>query len=106
MRASTRSLATLLGLVFVGALPAVASPVSPDDGQVVRRARLADLPRADLWCRVQRPTTHQARQRWWSGLSDTTRPKWILQPRWPQLFADGRQSPLSLDPILRRHWWD
>lgn len=106
MRASLQILAILFGCVLVSALPAFASPVASGREQPAGHARLADLPRAGLWCRLQRPTTYQARQWWWTGPSDTARPKWIVQPRWPQLFPDGRQSLLSLDPILRRHWWD
>ena len=106
MRAFPRLLAILLGCVLVSAVPAFGSSLGWGREQPAGHARLADLPGAGLWCRLQRPTTHQARQRWWTGPNDTAKPKWILQPRWPQLFADGRQAPLSLDPILRRHWWD
>lgn len=106
MRIPLRSLAILLGCVLLADAPVLALPASADGGQAVEQHRLASLPRVGLWCRVQRVTADRTGQRWWTASRETTRPTWIVQPRWPQLFPDGRQSPLSLDPILRRHWWD
>lgn len=105
MGALVRGLAMVVAVAVVSAVPAFATPVGAAGGAPPGQARLAALPQAGLWCRV-RPTVRQTSQRWWTEPTTTLRPKWIVPPRWPQLFADGRQSPLSLDPILRRHWWD
>jgi len=100
-----KSLAVAFGVVLVSAVPAFGSPVGATAIAPAGQTRLASLPEAGLWCRL-RPTVRRTSQRWWTESPATMRPKWIVPPRWPQLFADGRQGPLSLDPILRRHWWD
>ena len=105
MGAFVRGLAVLVGVAVVSAAPAFGSPVGAAGGAPAGQARLAALPEAGFWCPM-RPTIEPTSQKWWIASTITMRPKWIVQPRWPQLFADGRQSPLSLDPILRRHWWD
>lgn len=95
----------MVGLVTVHAVPAFGSPVGVAASAPAGQTRKTALPHADLWCHL-RPTVRQISQRSWTESTTTLRPKWVVAPRWPQLFADGRQGPLSLDPILRRHWWD
>ena len=106
MRIPLPSLAMLLGYLLLGGVPVFGFPAGAGGGQAMEQRRLADLPRASLWCRLERPPAERTGQRWWTTSRETARPRWIVQPRWPQVFPDGRQGPLSLDPILRRHWWD
>ncbi len=100
------SVIALVGCFLIGTRAAFAAPVSPGGEQATGQSRLADLGKGSLRCRIQRTHPGRTWTPWWSASSETMRPRWIAPARWPQLFADGRYTTLSLDPILRRHWWD
>lgn len=105
MRAAVIILA-MVGCLVIGTGRASAASVRPDREGPAKQSRLADLAKGSLWCRITATHAVPVRPLRWDVSPAAMRPKWIVAPRWPQLFADGRYTSLNLDPIRRRPWWE